>query len=343
MNLTPCHPYELIDILEVHLKTPHTESTPLMLWGAPGIGKSQIVRTAAKNCGNLPLVDIRLSSLEPSDLMGLPFRTDDKMHFAKMSLLPSDPNSEGVLFIDEINDAPPAVSAIAYQLILDRRINDYVLPNGWRLVAAGNRTKDRGLARPMPAPLQNRFQHYAMEPSIKDLLRYFAENNLSPEVSGFLAFRPAQMFQFDPDNIAWASPRTWEKLARMLPHISNKITNASRLKMYQALVGSIAGTEFLGFQALRRELPTMVEIETNPKGATLPDTPAAQYATVVMLIGYAQKDNFEAVATYASRLHGDFQGFLFADLTKRKPTLTEHPAYQAIAVKHANWMANCAA
>ena len=122
--------------------------TPVMLWGPPGVGKSQIVAKVAAD-DSLPLIDIRLSQLEPSDLRGIPFRVNERVEWAIPSMLPDQDRHgpQGILFLDEITSAPPSVSAAAYQLILDRRLGDYEVPAGWAIVAAGNRQGDRSRHR----------------------------------------------------------------------------------------------------------------------------------------------------------------------------------------------------
>ena len=120
--------------------------TPAMLWGPPGVGKSQMVAQIAER-HQVPVIDIRLSQMEPSDLRGIPFRTDGRVEWAIPALLPDAERHgpSGILFLDEITSAPPAVSAAAYQLILDRRLGEYKIPAGWAIFAAGNRQGDRGV------------------------------------------------------------------------------------------------------------------------------------------------------------------------------------------------------
>ena len=140
------------------------KSTPVMVWGPPGIGKSQIVAQVAAQ-HNVPVIDIRLSQMEPTDLRGIPFRDGDHVVWSIPALLPNAErhSSRGILFLDEITSAPPSVTAAAYQLILDRRLGEYRVPGGWAIFAAGNRHGDRGVTYAMPAPLANRFTHYDLE------------------------------------------------------------------------------------------------------------------------------------------------------------------------------------
>jgi len=143
--------------------------TPVMIWGPPGVGKSQLVSDIAQQ-HSVPLVDIRLSQLEPTDLRGIPFRSEGLVEWAVPRMLPDADRhgSKGILFLDEITSATPAVSAAAYQLILDRCLGEYVVPEGWVIFAAGNRQGDRGVTYSMPSPLANRFTHFNFDVNVDD-------------------------------------------------------------------------------------------------------------------------------------------------------------------------------
>ena len=165
--------------------------TPVMLWGPPGVGKSQMVAQVADR-NDVPVIDIRLSQMEPSDLRGIPFRVDERVEWAVPAMLP-DRNrhgERGILFLDEITSAPPSVSAAAYQLILDRRLGAYTVPAGWAIFAAGNRQGDRGVTYTMPAPLANRFSHFEVETHLDDWVAWAYANGIDERVIAFLRFRP---------------------------------------------------------------------------------------------------------------------------------------------------------
>ena len=120
------------------------QKVPTFLWGAPGIGKSSIVKQIADSL-NIGFIDLRLALMDPTDLKGIPFY-DKESHsalWAPPAFLPRD--GTGILFLDELNSAPPSVQASAYQLILDRKVGEYELPDGWAIVSAGNRESDRGV------------------------------------------------------------------------------------------------------------------------------------------------------------------------------------------------------
>ncbi|MFI0460388.1 MAG: AAA family ATPase, partial [Candidatus Thiodiazotropha endolucinida] len=185
-------PIQLITILEQEfISTRAGHHTPVMLWGPPGVGKSDMVREVAMN-HQAPVIDIRLSQMEPSDLRGIPFRVNGSVEWAVPSILPSRERhgASGILFLDEITSAPPTVSAAAYQLILDRRLGEYQVPDGWAIFAAGNRQGDRGVTYSMPAPLANRFSHFEVGTNLDDWVAWAYRNDIDERIIAFLRFRP---------------------------------------------------------------------------------------------------------------------------------------------------------
>ncbi len=232
------------------------QHTPVMLWGPPGVGKSQfIAQVAAKH--QVPLIDIRLSQMEPTDLRGIPFRVNDMVEWAIPAMLPDAERHgpTGILFLDEITSAAPTVSTAAYQLILDRRLGDYFIPDGWAIFAAGNRQGDRGVTYSMPAPLANRFTHYEVEANLDDWVMWAHAYGIDERVIGFLRFRPDLLFNFDPAHnpIAFPSPRSWEFADRALKKFTSMPTLLG--DGLQACVGPAAGIELKAFIDSMDQLP----------------------------------------------------------------------------------------
>ena len=224
------------------------EHTPVMLWGAPGVGKSALVAQAAKTCG-VPMIDLRLSQLEPSDLRGMPYQKDGWVEWAIPSMLPdvARHGASGVLFLDEINAALPQVAAAAYQLILDRRLGDYRLPLGWAILAAGNRLGDRGVTYAMPAPLANRFTHVELEPSIEDWLAWAQQAAVDARLQGFLRQRPDLLMVFPEraNQYAFPSPRSWAFADRALRKFADEHDLLEVALI--ACVGEVAGLLFMAY------------------------------------------------------------------------------------------------
>jgi len=261
--------------------------TPVMLWGPPGIGKSQIITQVAA-CHTAPVIDIRLSQMEPTDLRGIPFRIENRVEWAVPSMLPDAERHGpyGILFLDEITSAPPSVSAAAYQLILDRRLGEYEVPAGWAIFAAGNRQGDRGVTYTMPAPLANRFSHFEVDTNIDDWVSWAYANNLDDRLIGFLRFKPELLFDFNPAHnpVAFPSPRSWEFAHRTLQKFGENPDLL--LPTLQACVGPAAGLEL---HAFIENLDNMPDLDAILRGESVavPREVDLQYAVASALVGRA--------------------------------------------------------
>ncbi len=304
-------PAQLLTILDREFtSTLEGHHTPVMLWGPPGVGKSQMVaQTAAKH--SVPIIDIRLSQMEPSDLRGIPFRANGHVEWAVPALLPDlqRHGPRGILFLDEINSAPPAVSAAAYQLILDRRLGEYEVPEGWAIFAAGNRQGDRGVTYSMPAPLANRFSHFDVETNLDDWVSWAYRSGIDERIIGFLRFRPELLFDFDPAHnpVAFPSPRSWEFAHRGLKKFAD---HAQLLQgALQACVGPAAGIELHAFVNSLEQMPDLDAIIAG-EDAAVPEEIDLQYAVAAALVGRAiraaeagnQVDVIGHILDYAGRL-----------------------------------------
>jgi AAA domain (dynein-related subfamily) len=281
-------PAQLLTVLDREfLSAREGHHTPVMLWGPPGIGKSQIIAQVARRHA-APMIDIRLSQMEPTDLRGIPFRIENRVEWAVPSMLPDAERHGpyGILFLDEITSAPPSVSAAAYQLILDRRLGDYEVPAGWAIFAAGNRQGDRGVTYTMPAPLANRFSHFEVETNIDDWVSWAYANNMDDRLIGFLRFRPELLFDFNPAHnpVAFPSPRSWEFAHRTLQKFGDH--PELLLPTLQSCVGPAAGLEL---HAFIENLDNMPDLDAILRGepVAVPREVDLQYAVASALVGRA--------------------------------------------------------
>lgn len=283
-------PAQLLMILEREFQSTRAgHHTPVMLWGPPGVGKSQMVHQIGQK-HRVPVIDIRLSQMEPSDLRGIPFRVDEHVEWAVPAMLPSAERHglEGVLFLDEITSAPPSVSAAAYQLILDRRLGAYQVPDGWAIFAAGNRQGDRGVTYSMPAPLANRFSHFEVDVNLDDWVAWAYSNGIDERLIGFLRFRPELLFEFDPAHnpVAFPSPRSWEFAHRALQKFGDN--REMLVGALQACVGPAAGIELAAFVENLDKLPDIDAIVAG-ESVSVPKEVDLQYAVASALVGRAIK------------------------------------------------------
>jgi hypothetical protein len=282
-------PAQILAILDGEfLATETGHHTPVMLWGPPGVGKSQIIREIGQR-RSAPVIDIRLSQMEPSDLRGIPFRSDDMVEWAVPAMLPDAKRhgAKGILFLDEITSAAPTVSAAAYQLILDRRLGEYQVPAGWAIFAAGNRQGDRGVTYSMPAPLANRFSHLEFETHLDDWVHWAYRNNIDERVIAFLRFRPELLFDFDPAHnpVAFPSPRSWEFAHRALQKFEHN--SDLLLGSLQSCVGPAAGIELKAFIDNLDNLPDIDAITTGDESVPVPKETDLQYAVAAALVGHS--------------------------------------------------------
>jgi MoxR-like ATPase len=263
------NPLELSDYLNTLVSQEIYLST--MIWGPPGIGKSSIVAQTAQRY-ELEFIDVRLSQLAPTDLRGLPVPDNGVSRWFPPEFLPQA--GRGILFLDELNMAPPAMQGVAQQLILDRRVGSYQLPEGWFVWAAGNRKEDRASVFDMPAPLANRFVHLEATPDFDSFKAYALKTNVAERIIAFLAFRTTLLHKLNPHHPAWPSPRSW--------------VMASQL--YQAgldispVVGVDAAAEFYAYTELYATLPDLDSILAGAGEAlAFPTDPGARYASTIGL------------------------------------------------------------
>jgi hypothetical protein len=329
-------PKQVIDALVSLIPT----QRPVYLWGPPGVGKSSLIHQAAKQLG-LEVRDLRAVLLDPVDLRGLPvigeveyeydlhtreaigdFDPDDldtprpskpvtrkvkakTARWVAPEFFPRDPNSKGLIFLDELAQAPPMVQAACLQLTLDRRVGEYELPEGWAIVAASNRQEDRAGAHRLISPLLNRFIHLDLEVSNQDWQAWAANNGVHPMVRAFLEMKTDDLHKFDPSAGARAfpTPRSWEFVSQVLPKTPAELRHA----VVAGCVGDGVAADFCGFLEYAEKLPKIGDILAKPSTYKVPEEPNICVALSGAL-SEACRDpkNHDAVATYATRMAPEY-------------------------------------
>jgi hypothetical protein len=309
-------------VISTALRTLVAARQPVFIWGGPGIGKSAIVRQLAEDLA-VPLQDVRALLLDPVDLRGLPYLGQDgRSKWATPEFLPQD--GSGILFLDELNAAPVMVQASCYQLVLDRKLGEYTLPEGWAIVAAGNRDSDRAVTTRMPTPLRNRFVHLEFEVDAQEWSEWAIQAGVRPEVIAFLRFRQELLSAFDRDANAFPSPRSWEFVSRILDATPDQSVEH---ELFAGAVGSGAATEFSAFLKTFRELPNIDAILLNPLKEPVPENAAAQYAVASALAHRATDSNFDRICTYLGRMPTEFSVLCVRDASLRQPAVQHTPAF----------------
>ena len=317
-TLKPSQVAEALDVL-VGIKQ------PIMIWGPPGVGKSAIVKQVADQSA-LELRDVRAILLDPVDLRGLPhINGDGRAHWAVPEFLPRE--GKGILFLDELTAAPQLTQAACYQLILDRKLGEYELPEGWTIIAAGNRESDRGVVHRMPSPLTNRFVHLDFGVDLDDWTKWATQQGIATEVIAFLRFRDELLHDFDPKRSekAFPTPRSWEFVSNIVG--SGTVTNGIEYPLIAGAVGEGAAAEFMGFLKIARSIQSPDMILMSPDSAAVPEEAATLYAISTALARKATENNMDRVVTYANRLPDEFSVLLVKDALDRDPAVANTRAY----------------
>ena len=239
---------------------------PAFLWGPPGIGKSELVASITNELGGL-MIDLRMPLLEPTDIRGIPYynKETNKMDWAPPVDLPDEELASQypivVLFMDEMNAAAPAVQASGYQLILNRAVGRYKLPDNVVIVAAGNRDGDKGVTYRMPAPLSNRFVHFEMRVDFESWEIWAVQNRVHKDVVGYLSFAKQDLMDFDPKsaNRSFATPRSWTFVSQILDD-DEYISNDDLMIAIAGTVGDGLAAKFMAHRKLSGQLPKPADI-----------------------------------------------------------------------------------
>jgi hypothetical protein len=255
------------------LKKAMSKQRPIFLWGPPGIGKSDIVHQIGSEIEAL-VIDIRLSLWDPTDIKGIPYynQQTNKMEWGIPQELPDESLANQhkyiILFLDEMNSANPAVQAAAYQLVLNRRIGTYILPDNVLIVAAGNRMTDRGVTYKMPSPLANRFLHIELKVNFEDWFDWAIKNKINRDVVSFLEFSKHDLYDFDPKspNLSFATPRSWSFVSDLLndTETSNQfnvpIDSQIETELVASSIGEGLALKFMAHREMSNKLPNPSDI-----------------------------------------------------------------------------------
>lgn len=283
------------------------------LWSGPGLGKSQSVNEFAERLaarlGRKPNVSVAsLIIYTPSDVKGLPYKSQNERgeDMAKW-LLPQaftlDPSDSvlNVVFLDEIGAATPAVQAAAYQICLDHRVGDTMLPRNTIVICASNRITDKSSANRTPFALANRCQHYEFTPSAEAWLPWAYKHLIDPRIIGFIAHDHKYLYTMDveSEDIVFASPRSWELCSNILKAniehlktLANNPTNKKKIDLngigdvFEAVAGTVSlavATEFRAFVNLYHILPHFEDIASG-KLTALPKDISEQHPDVMFAL-----------------------------------------------------------
>lgn len=349
--------------MQIDMLNRHPESAskipPLMVWGAPGVGKSTIIRKICNELG-IDFIDVRLAQREPVDIRGLPVPRENGVDWLVSSEWPRDPDSSGIILFDELTAADRSLQVAAYEFILDRRLGElYKVPDKWYIMGAGNRSGDRAVATTMSSALSNRFLHVEMEADPEAWVQWALCNGIHPAVIGFIRYRPGLLFSQEGQQLerGWPSPRSWERVSIMLGNFANRADELLLRKMVYGLVGNGVGLEFMTFYQLAAKLDDVHNLMLNAKlSFHVPEKADQRYAVCSALVywvwrGKSDEESQKLLDGFyrlSLQLPSDFASMVMIDAmigNDRKSDifaekLYQHPDYQKWAKKHGSALHN---
>lgn len=329
--------------LKTTLAVAHSINRPFIIWGAPGGGKSSAVHQYAESVG-LPVLDWRLTLMDAVDMRGTPREHDGLTHWAPPAELPHDSKSKGILFIDELAQARTEVKNVAAMLVLERRIGEWKLPEGWWICSASNRMGDAAGTSPMPTHLNNRFWHGELDINLDDWLAWADAADIDYRTVAYLRYRPTALMSFDPRSkeAAFASPRSWHLSSDMLKDLDAR----SLLKedptlvgeWFAGAVGKAYGHEFVGFLRTMASLVSIDQIFLDPENAPVSGDPSISYALATALALHVDRNKIDAAFTYMRRI-GKEHSFVFAKKVENvQPNLRKTKAFVTFCAMHADFI-----
>jgi hypothetical protein len=305
--------------------------TPMIV-GSPGIGKSDITKSLAK-MHNLKLIDMRLAQSDPTDLNGFPTLQQDgtRMDYAPPMTFPLAELDEvptgfdgWLLFLDEINAAPPSIQAAAYKLILDRQIGKHDLHKNVAIVCAGNKSTDKAIVNRLSTAMQSRMIHLNLMVDSGSWLEWANTHGIDHRIISFIKYRPELLHKFNPNHAddTFASPRTWEFLSKIIAG-KEKFTRTDHAVMV-GTVGEGPATEFRAYCSVYKDLPTIEEMLESPKLVNIPKEPGHQYAMTTLISHNANDHTIQPLMIIIKKLPVEFQVVVLKDIYALVPELKEN-------------------
>ena len=310
--------------------------TVFFIMGKPGGGKSACAREALREMGydESNTVEFVASLRDPVDVLGTPNNNGDFTKWVPPEEFYKLRAGVGkcALLLEELSDAPVPMQNALCGVIYDRRAGQLELSDQLIIIATGNRTEDKSGANRITSKLAGRTRRIDFDENLEEIVQYALEAGWPTELIQYLRFKPDALVDWDANRFQNATPRTWEDVARMNPHLSGEL----ELDNIAGSVGAGRAAEYVGFKQIYNELPDITEILMNPATALLPEGLAVRYALCGALARKSSADNFEQVCTYTNRMNPEFRVMVVKDAIKLCPAIKRSRSFQVWASSNAD-------
>lgn len=323
MNVYSCTPSKVKEYVELCMKA----RLVAYLQGSPGIGKSEIMKQIAKEYG-LYVIDCRLSSMEPTDLMGLPWFNNGKAQFQPFEMFPIEGTtipqgySGWLLFLDEFNAASRATQAAAYKIVLDRMVGNHKLHDHCFVVAAGNKMSDNAITNRLSTAMLSRVIHLNMEVSFEDWMdNYALPTGIDERIIAYLSMYPEKLHQFDPEreDQTFTCPRTWSFASKLIK-ANNNVIDQDIVPLLGGAITVEHASAFVQFCKVYKNMITIDDILKNPNISAPTDT-ATLWALTIHLINKTDANNYKVVFDFMNKMPATLKIVYFRSIPKKHKAL----------------------
>jgi hypothetical protein len=298
-----------------------------MMWGPPGIGKSEAVHQFAEKMKSvhpdffcLIYITSQMESIDysmPFVIQGGEFPIYKKIPISDFVF---KPDARGIVFFDELPNAAFDVQKATQSIITDRKIGEARIPEGVMIVAAGNYKTDKAGSNGMLSALNNRMEHWYLEPSFEGFFEIGVKRGFHHSVLAYLKMNETNLHNFKPENERNPTPRIWEKVSKYMHHYDSNDSPFIRRRI-ASLVGDEIANEFMSSLRMLKEFPTLSEIEKRPDTCKLPNQSDIQYALSLFCLNKITKGNRDSIIKYLMRFNLEYQGMIFRQIRQHKPDM----------------------
>jgi hypothetical protein len=318
--------------LESTLTTCIREGFPVLIKGAPGVGKTSIIEKVGRKIKYDLVVSHPVIS-GPEDFKGQPWVIDGKATFLPYGDLQIliDADKPTIYFLDDLGQASPSVQAACMQLLLARRINDHKVSNKVVFIAATNRREDRAGVTGILEPVKSRFYTILeLQANTDDWILWAYENDMPAKLIGYLSFQPQDILtnEATADIVNHPNPRCFEHVGRLIN------VGLENIEVLSGAIGSGCAAKMIGFFKVYADLPEIAGILLRPDTSPIPTEPSAKYAVISALVEKMTLENEKQIFKYGNRMTDDFSTLLVRNMIRKNAKIQNTKSFIEWATNH---------